>query len=248
MHAKADIEPELVARVIGKKHTLGRLRRHHPDVVDVEEGLQFRSDFRVGAVADNGRAGIDEVGLTLGLAAPEIRHQAIALLKIHRCAGEIEALVDVVAKRSTDEKWPIENGVEPSRQAILWIVVATGVKEGELVPQPVFIDREFERRHLRENSHSLSRDAVKAVFAEDLIEGVRNIEEADVAVARPAEVIRLHIVIAHRTDGRRPNDQSILVVMASGMIKVGMEAYLSGVTFGEEVLPINVGDQDHLLA
>ena len=45
------------------------------------------------AITDDEDAGIDEVGLALCFAGAEIDHQAVALLKIHRCAGEIESLV-----------------------------------------------------------------------------------------------------------------------------------------------------------
>ena len=76
------------------------------------------------------------------------------------------------------------------------------------------IDREFERSHLGVDRNALTGDSVVAVFAEHLIEGMREIQPADVAITGPAEVVGLDVMIAHIADRRRPSDEIILVVSA----------------------------------
>src|SRR4030081_103015 len=55
-------------------------------------------------------------------------------------------------------------------------------------------------------------------------------------------------MIAHIANRRRSRDETILVVMPAGIVEVGNEIELAGVTFSNQVLPINVGGQDLLFA
>src|SRR4029077_4612197 len=114
---KADtaIESDIVAGVIGEKHLLGHRGISRPDVVDVHEAFQLRSDVGVQTITDDDRARIDEIGLAFRFAGAEVGHQTVALLKIHRCPTEIEPLVYEKAERPPEEKWPIKNGIESSR-------------------------------------------------------------------------------------------------------------------------------------
>ena len=91
-------------------------------------------------------------------------HQAVALLKIHRRAGEIESLVHVKAERTANEKRSIENRVEPVALAVLRIIIAARIENGELEAQPILIDRELERGHLRVDLYAAAGDAVEIVF------------------------------------------------------------------------------------
>ena len=84
--------------------------------------FQFRRDIGVDAVADDERARIYEVRLAFRFAGAEIEHQTVALLKIHRRAGEIETLVHVKTERAADEKRPVKDRVEPVAVAVRRIV------------------------------------------------------------------------------------------------------------------------------
>src|SRR5437762_6711093 len=105
----AAIEREIVARVVGEKHQLSRVRADRPDVIYVYKALKFRCDVGIQAVTDNEGPGIDEVGLAFGFAGAEVDHQAVALFKIDRGAAQIEALMRVKAERSADKKRPVQN-------------------------------------------------------------------------------------------------------------------------------------------
>src|SRR5205085_4925125 len=84
-------------------------------------------------------------------------------------------------------------------------------------------------------------------FAQHLIEGVIDVEPANVSVAGPAEVIRLQIMIDHGADRRRPGDESVFVVVPAVVIEVPDKRELAGVTLPNQVLPENVRDVDLLL-
>ena len=55
--------------------------------------------------------------------------------------------------------------------------------------QPILVDRELKRRHLRIDRHAPARDPVQVILAQHLVKGMREVKPADVTVARPAQVI-----------------------------------------------------------
>ncbi len=152
------------------------------------------------------------------------------------------------AEWAADEKRAIENGIESGCVRVRRFIVAARVKDRQLVAHPIFVDGEFERGHLRVDLDALSGDAVQAVFAENLIKRVIDIEPADVSVARPAEVVRLHVMIGHRADGRRPRDETVLVVVPTVVVEVPEETEFAGVTFPNQILSEHVCDVDLLVA
>ena len=96
-------------------------------------------------------AGIDEVRLALGFAAAEIRdHELVALLKVHRRAGEVESLVHVVAEWAAEKNGRSRIVSKPVAWPFCRIIVAARVEEGQLVAPPILVDRQLERGHLRE--------------------------------------------------------------------------------------------------
>ena len=114
--------------------------------------------------------------------------------------------------------------------------------------KPVLVDRELERRHLRVDLNAPTGDAVQTVFAENLVKCVVDVKPADVSVAGPAEVVRLHVVIGDRADRRRPRDETILVVVPARIVEIGQETQLAGVAFPNQILPKNIRDQNLLVA
>ena len=97
--------------------------------------------------------------------------------------------MNVVAKRPADEERPVDDGVEAARLPVGRIGIAARVKEGELMAQPILIDRELKRRHLCEDVHAPPGNPVVAVLAQHEVKRVGKIENANVPVARPAKVI-----------------------------------------------------------
>ena len=47
-----------------------------------------------------------------------------------------------------------------------------------------------------------------------------DVEPADVSVAGPAEIVRLHVVISDCADRGWPRDEAILVVVAAGTVEI----------------------------
>lgn len=98
-------------------------------------------------------------------------------------------------------------------------------------------------------------------MAESLIEGMAQVEAADVAVAGPSEVIGSNavsldaaeracwfIAVDDQTDGCWADEESVVVEMHAGIVTVVMKAELSGVSLREEILNVNVGDINLLMA
>src|SRR5207249_5634276 len=67
------------------------------------------------------------------------------------------------------------------------------------------------------------------------------------SIAGPAEVVRLHVVIGNRANRRGPRNKAVFVVVPAGVIEIGQESQLTGITFPNQILPENVGDQNLLI-
>ena len=67
------------------------------------------------------------------------------------------------------------------------------------------------------------------------------------SIAGPAEVVRLHVVIGNRANRRGPRNKAVFVVVPAGVIEIGQESQLAGITFPNQILPENVGDQNLLI-
>src|SRR6185369_11137419 len=66
------------------------------------------------------------------------------------------------------------------------------------------------------------------------------------AISGPSEVADVDVMFENSADRGGADDVSVAVVMGAAVVEASREAPLGGVTFPEEVLPIEIGD-DHLL-
>src|SRR6266542_2622034 len=138
----------------------GASRDNGANVVHVYEASHLRRNICIETVANNEGAGIDEVGLTFRFAGTEIDYQAVALLKIHSRSGEIEPLVREKTEWTADEKWPVEYRVETGGMLVSRIMISACVKDRKFVAEPILVDGELERSHLRANFNTLASDAI----------------------------------------------------------------------------------------
>src|SRR5205823_958677 len=92
------------------------------------------------------------------------------------------------------------------------------------------------------------RDAVEAVFADRLVECVGQVQPPDMSVSGPAEVIRLHIMIAYAADRRRARDEIVLIEVPLAAVEVRMKAELRGVALPNKILLEDICDKDLLVA
>ena len=142
----------------------------------------------------------------------------------------------------------VEDGVEAARRSVAGIFVAGRVEERDPVAQPVLIERQLHRRHLRVDIRAASRDLVEIVVAQHLIERVRDVQLAEVAVAGQPVIISANRMRRHQSDGRRPHQEIIGVVLERRIVFVVMEAGLNRVAGLDEILPVNIGDHHLLVA
>ena len=75
-----------------------------------------------------------------------------------------------------------------------------------------------------------------------------DVKPADMSIAGPAEVVRLDVVIGHCANRCGPHDKAVFVVVSAGVVEVGQEAQLAGVTFPNQILPVNIGHVNLLVA
>ena len=92
-------------------------------------------------------------------------------------------------------------------------MISGGPEEGALEGEPIAVDGELERGHLRVDVDAPAGDRVSLVPAEHLVEGVVDVEATDVPVSGPTQVIGVDVM-----EDRPP------------------KAGLRGVVLGEEVV------------
>src|SRR5205085_1643421 len=128
LKSETAIEADLVAGAVREEDLADRFRFRHPDVIHVQERFQFRRDIGVVSVSENDRAGIDEVRLPFAFARAQIDHETVALLKVHRCAAEVESLMHEKAERPAEEERLVEDRVEPGGLRVPRVIIAARVK------------------------------------------------------------------------------------------------------------------------
>src|SRR6185312_15088952 len=89
---------------------------------------------------------------------------------------------------------------------------------------------------------------VEIIVSNRFINGVTQIQPANVPVAGPAEIKRVHIVRHQRAERFGASQVAILIVMRAAVIEVRVKTQLRRVAVPEEVLPIDVCDKNILAA
>ena len=238
-----------------------RLGFGEPDVVEIDESLEFWGDIDVASEADDHHSWVDEIGLALGFAGAEVGDEGVALFQADAGAREVESLVDIPAKRAADEEGMIEDGIEAASDVVGGVVVAAGIEAGEFEADPIAIVAEFESGHLGVDGNLLAGEGVEFVTTENLIEGVGEIPAPDVAIARPTEIEGFDVVTwraafigegiaACGNCSKRfwASEKANFVVTRAPAVEVHVEAGLGGVAFPEKILAVEIGDEDLLVA
>src|ERR1700687_5965988 len=84
-----------------------------------------------------------------------------------------------------------------------------------------------------------------------LVEGVAHVERSDMAIARPSQVIGLYVVSPDRSVDntsywRGAHEKPVVIKMQAAIIAVVVEAELGGISLGQKILHVNVGNTDFL--
>ena len=154
----------------------------------------FGVSSTVGRAVEDEDAGVDEVRLPFVLVGAQRRQQAERRLEAGAGLRQAQPLAVPQAERAAGERRDVEDRVEAAALVVRRIAVARGDEGRALDPQPVLVDRQLQRAHLRIDVDRLRGDRVVALVAERLVEGVADVPAAEVAVAGPAEVVRLDLV------------------------------------------------------
>ncbi len=155
---------------------------------------------------------------------------------------------DAVPERelTADEVRVVENRVEACRPVVGRVLVARGEEERGAEALVVVINRRLGRGHVRLDARLLARDGVARVGAEREVVRVRQIDAAEVAVARQTEVADLDRVRPRVADDGRADFKAVAVVLDPRAVVVEVKARLRRVALREKVLPEEVGDVDVL--
>jgi len=199
--------------------------------------------------------------LAFGFAGAKVGDEGVALFQADSRAREVEALVDIPAKRTTDEEGMVDDGIEAASDVVGGVAIAAGIEAGEFEADPIAIVAEFESGHLGVDGNLLAGEGVEFVTTENLIEGVGEIPASDVAIARPAEVEGFDIVAcgtafigegiaACGNCSKRfwASEKADFVIVRAPAVEVHVETGLGGVAFPEEILAVEIGDEDLLVS
>jgi len=126
-------------------------------------------------------------------------------------------------------------------------------KGGDTVANPVLIVGKFDGSHLRVYRDFAAGDGIEGVFPSSFVEGMGEIEPADVAAAEPAEIADADTVwdetealVDDVADGSRTNEKAVVVVVDAWVVFIPSADEFGGVAGEEEILPIKVSE-DNLL-
>ncbi len=139
----------------------------------------------------------------------------------------------------------IVDGIEAACAAISRIGVAGSVERGNAIADPIAVVGKLDGGHLRVHGDGTTRDWIERVFAHGLIKSVREIDAANVAAAKPAEIADANTVrertasgslIDDAADGRGAHKKSVVVVMHARVILIPRADKFRGVAGKEKIL------------
>ena len=205
-----------------------------PQKVGVGDGAELWCDFKVHTGIEESDARVHEVTLSLELAAAKICEEAFALCEIHTEEFDLLALPE--AELSAGEIWIIEHSVEAFGVLVIGIIISGGPEAGGAEANPVAVDREFECSHVCPDICGLSLNWIESIATGDVIEGVADIDTADMAIPCEAKIEGIDFVRSKDAGGIRPDKKVIAVEFNAGLVVVVVKAELRSVTRKDEVL------------
>jgi hypothetical protein len=107
------------------------------------------------------------------------------------------------------------------------------------------------------DGYGAAGDGVEGVFANGLIEGVREIQAADVTAAEPAEIADADavrdragtgILVDDVTDRGGAHEEAVVVVVDAAVVFAPGDDKFGGVAGKEKILEIDIGEEELLVA
>jgi len=146
------------------------------------------------------QARVDEICLSLKLVGAQINQKTTGVRKSNSGAGQANPFIVEEAEDSTGEVCIIHDGIEAVGRVICArcsrtvIAIAGLVQKRCAKTHPVFIDGEFDSPQPTINIYAAAGNRIEGVMAKRLVKGVADIQATDMAVARPADVIRFNLM------------------------------------------------------
>src|SRR5262249_29118222 len=146
-------------------------------------------------------AGIDKIRLTFKFVCAQSWQQTVAALEPNAGPEQSYALARPKTERASGEIRHIYNCVKSPGRAVERLFIPRCEKERPPEPQPIPIDGKFQGGLLSVDIGLAPRNRIEVIVTEGLVERMRNIKAAYVAVPRPPQVHRFDAVSDHIADG-----------------------------------------------
>src|SRR5689334_9876346 len=134
-------------------------------IVYVHDCFHALRQLNVDAGVVNEEAGIDEVCLSLNLAAAQCRQETVRLDQVHAGLRQTNSVAHPERKLPTGEVWIVEDRIETSGSSIRRIPVSLSPQKRALESQVIPVNRRLDRSHVRSHIHPLSSDRIMLVVS-----------------------------------------------------------------------------------
>ncbi len=247
LQAQAIVPTDVLPDIRLVQENLQRLGVYEPQVIDVQDRTQLLEDLEIGAEIEEKKAGVDEIRLTLDLAAAQARDEAVLLDEVDTV--QADGLVVEETVLAAGEFLQVKDGIKTLRLVVARVRIPGGIKSGSPETHPVAVVRELEGGELAFNIRFLTGLRIQPIFAECEIEGVVHIDATDVAVACPAEIDGVELVVRRGPGRIRAHEETVSVVTGRAPVMVIMDAELvRPAEAAQKILEISIRHQDLLVA
>ena len=238
-----------------KQKKLQRLGAFESQVIGICEPAQLGSDLEIRADVGKKNPRIHEIGLALFFAGAQRRNQAARRSEQNARAKQANSFAIPKAEEPSREIGEIDNGIEPARAPVAGIAVTRRVKGRNAITHPVLVVRKLGGRHLGVHRHALPGNRIERVFAKRLIKSMGQINAANVAAAKPAEVAhanavtnrpRSRILVDDVPNRRRADQEAVVVIVQARIVFVPRGDKFCRIAGKKEILQISV-PKHHLL-
>src|SRR5581483_11994849 len=150
----------------------------------------------------------------------------------------------------------LEDRVEAAGIAIARRLVSARIKEADPRPVPVVVVGELERGHSGADPHAVvpvqlrivTGERIQRIASGDVIKGLIDIDPAEVPEPRFAQINGVDAMRLKNTDGRRPYEPAVAVVLDVRSVMQHVNAEFLRIPAPEKVLHVQVGNSNLLAA
>src|SRR5262249_26012739 len=154
---------------------------------------------------------IDEIRLSLSLAAAQTRQQTIRLDQTNTGLRQANPIAHPKRKLSAGKIRIVKDRIEASGAIIRRILVPLRPQKRTLKSQIIFVDRSFDCSHVRSHRDATARNRIMLIVSKREVVRVRQIQSPEVPVTTDSQVRDLKLMGPHVTDRRRTHEKPVAI-------------------------------------